>query len=170
MSHTSTLTMGHTTMRAPPGSFSGGRSTMAEYGRRSEGIIAGSLFWRAHATGAGPRWIIKLSGLALDPANRVDARRNLSPLDALHRFVHLRVRRRRDADLGAALRDVAVDEIGLGAAALRMSWAIDGRCSSERVFAFSTRMSVISVSASLLPSARAAPSVSGSMPSMRSSS
>ena len=37
MSHSSILTTGQTTMRAPPGSLSGGRSTMAENGRRSFG-------------------------------------------------------------------------------------------------------------------------------------
>src|SRR3954462_15258176 len=37
--HSSTLTMVHTATRAPPGSLSGGRSTMAEYGTRSFGCI-----------------------------------------------------------------------------------------------------------------------------------
>src|SRR4029077_11600407 len=41
MSQTSRLTMDHTTMRAPPGSLRGGRSTMAEYSQRSRGIIGG---------------------------------------------------------------------------------------------------------------------------------
>ena len=40
-----TLITGHTTSRAPPGSFSGGRSTMAEYSRRLVGII---VFGRLH--------------------------------------------------------------------------------------------------------------------------
>jgi hypothetical protein len=35
--HSSTLTMIHTAMRAPSGSLSGGRSTIAEYGMRSLG-------------------------------------------------------------------------------------------------------------------------------------
>src|SRR4051812_36942576 len=37
--HSSTLTMVQTATRAPPGSLSGGRSTMAEYGTRSLGCI-----------------------------------------------------------------------------------------------------------------------------------
>src|SRR3989304_1609715 len=40
MSHTSRLTIVQTTTRAPPGSWSGGRSTIAEYSTRSRGIIA----------------------------------------------------------------------------------------------------------------------------------
>jgi hypothetical protein len=39
MSHTSTLTMGHTIIRASPGNLSGGRSTIAEYGRRCDGFM-----------------------------------------------------------------------------------------------------------------------------------
>src|SRR6476620_10479836 len=38
-SHSSTLTITHTAMRAPPGSFSGGRSVMAEYAMRSVGSM-----------------------------------------------------------------------------------------------------------------------------------
>ena len=41
MSQTSRLTMVQTTTRAPPGSLSGGRSTMAEKGTRSRGCMAG---------------------------------------------------------------------------------------------------------------------------------
>src|SRR3954470_19078047 len=37
--HSSTFTIVHTATRAPPGSLSGGRSTMAEYGTRSLGCI-----------------------------------------------------------------------------------------------------------------------------------
>src|SRR6185295_10382292 len=47
--HSSTLTMVHTATRAPPGSLSGGRSTMAEYGTRSLGSFIGQhptdFFW-----------------------------------------------------------------------------------------------------------------------------
>ena len=39
MSQTSRLTIGHTTSRAPPGSFRGGRSTIAEKSQRSRGIM-----------------------------------------------------------------------------------------------------------------------------------
>src|SRR5580698_3526460 len=39
ISQTSRLTMVQTIMRAPPGSFSGGRSTMAEYSERSRGSM-----------------------------------------------------------------------------------------------------------------------------------
>src|SRR5262249_1503940 len=42
--HSSTLTIVHTATRAPPGSFSGGRSTMAEYGTRSFGCMR-LLYW-----------------------------------------------------------------------------------------------------------------------------
>src|SRR5262245_51195852 len=38
--HSSTLTMVQTAIRAPPGSLSAGRSTMAEYGTRSFGCTA----------------------------------------------------------------------------------------------------------------------------------
>src|SRR6516165_3506411 len=38
-SHSSTLTMVHTAMRAPSGSLSGGRCVMGEYTSRSEGSI-----------------------------------------------------------------------------------------------------------------------------------
>src|SRR5580692_3687512 len=48
MSQTSRLTMVQTIMRAPPGNFSGGRSTMAEYSVRSRGsmgpVMAGYSF------------------------------------------------------------------------------------------------------------------------------
>src|SRR6185437_14088023 len=48
ISQTSRLTMVQTIMRAPPGNFSGGRSTMAEYSERSRGsmgpVMAGTLF------------------------------------------------------------------------------------------------------------------------------
>src|SRR6516225_11935208 len=57
ISQTSRLTMVHTTMRAPPGSFSGGRSTMAEYSQRSRGIIgpvmSGTLFDWLQKQGSG---------------------------------------------------------------------------------------------------------------------
>ena len=42
MSHTSRLTIDHMTMRALPGSFKGGRSTMAEYGARRRGSLCDS--------------------------------------------------------------------------------------------------------------------------------
>src|SRR3954469_2090513 len=38
MDHSSTFTMVQTATRAPPGSLSGGRSTIAEYGTRSAGV------------------------------------------------------------------------------------------------------------------------------------
>src|SRR6185295_19654335 len=43
--HSSTLTMVQTAMRAPPGSESLGRSTMAEYGTRSRGSFMQLLYW-----------------------------------------------------------------------------------------------------------------------------
>src|SRR5437868_6552605 len=41
LSHTSAFTIGQTMRRASPGSFSGGRSTIAEYWTRFSGLIEG---------------------------------------------------------------------------------------------------------------------------------
>src|SRR5579864_7778092 len=63
ISQTSRLTMVQTIMRAPPGSFSGGRSTMAEYSERSRGsmgpvMAGGTLFnWFGDRRSCGVRLI-----------------------------------------------------------------------------------------------------------------
>src|SRR5579871_624707 len=56
MSQTSRLTMVQTIMRAPPGNFSGGRSTMAEYSVRSRGSmgpVMSTLLFRKAAGSCG---------------------------------------------------------------------------------------------------------------------
>src|SRR5262249_54368311 len=47
MFHSSTLTIVHTAIRAPPGSLAGARSTMAEYWNRSRGNLILISHWTA---------------------------------------------------------------------------------------------------------------------------
>src|SRR6185369_4055893 len=89
----------------------------------------------------------------------------LAALDARHDLGEPGMARRRHAGFGALARDVSVHRVDLGAPALRMSCAIDGRWMSARGF----EPALGTMSASTSESARASPSearaiVSGSTP------
>src|SRR3954469_15058011 len=78
ISHSSRFTMVHTTRRAPPGSFRGGRSTMAEYWARSRGKVRGLLPVRVRASlsqqaqRGAPADVVPLA--RCEPRDRVDQR------------------------------------------------------------------------------------------------